>query len=347
MSAGEELLWLQLLEAYDLRPPVRLFALPQAGFNNQSVGIHTPRGDYVAKIHPSGDDLASLEYEHRLLDWLDTAGLSFAVPVPLPTRDNRRLRDGPQGWISLTTLFPGACPEFRLVEGHRDPGVVEHAEALGAALGELQVALRQYLVLPRPGRSLFGDLFQFPPPERDPFALTPRQLGLPETPLYAGLFAWWRAEAAELQTFVGGPYRVLPSQVCHNDFAPANLLIERGRVRAVLDWEFATLAPRALDVAMGLRMTMQVWDNSEPWEIARHFFRGYARWIRLTEAEVLALPLLIRLRTAIPLLWWLGRRETRDDLDRIPAHIERVQRATRWLDEHAPRLVDLVSSEAG
>ena len=347
MRGSEELPWLRLLEAYDLRPPLRLFALPQAGFNNQSVGVRTSRGDYVAKIHPSGDDLASLEYEYRLLDWLETAGLSFAVPVPIATRDNRRLHGGPQGWISLTTLLPGACPEFRLVGGRRDPRVLEHAEALGAALGELQVALQQYPMLPRSSRSLFGDLFLFPPPKRDPFTLTLGQLGLPETPLHAGLCAWWRAEAAELQTFVGGSYRALPSQVCHNDFAPANLLIDWGRVRAVLDWEFATLAPRALDIAMGLRMTMQVWDNPEPWEIARRFCRGYGRWIRLTEAEVLALPQLIRLRTAIPLLWWLGRRETRDDLDRIPAHIERVQRATRWLDDHAPRLVDLVSGEAG
>jgi len=113
----------------------------------------------------------------------------------------------------------------------------------------------------------------------------------------------------------------LPWQLCHNDGTPANVLVEAGRVSAMLDFEFAAPAARALDVAMGLRMTMRVWQNPEPWDVVSRFCRGYARWLPVTEAEARALPWLMRLRGAITVLWWLGRRRRADDgpivLDRI------------------------------
>ena len=216
---------------------------------------------------------------------------------------------------------------------------------MGIALGELQVALQPYPTTPRPGHPLFGTLFDFPPSGRDPFTLMPDQLGLPDAPPYAGLLRWWREEAAQLQAFVDGTYRTLPQQACHNDVSPANVLVEAGRVSAVLDFEFATVAARALDVAMGLRMTMQVWENPEPWEVARRFCRGYARWIRMTEAEVLALPQLLRLRTAIPFLWWLGRSGALSDAARVSRHIDNMQRLVRWLHRQEQRLVDVVMRE--
>ena len=137
----------------------------------------------------------------------------------------------------------------------------------------------------------------------------------------------------------------MPWQLCHNDFSPANVLIDGGRVSGVLDFEFAAPAPRALDVAMGLRMAMQMWENPELWELARRFCRGYARWIRMAEAEVLALPQLLRLRTAIPFLWWLGRMDVPGGVERLPARIENLQRLVRWLDHHEQRLVELVMRE--
>jgi aminoglycoside phosphotransferase (APT) family kinase protein len=58
-------------------------------------------------------------------------------------------------------------------------------------------------------------------------------------------------------TGVTGAARWLSSQspyphadvICHGDLHGFNLLLDKGRVRAVLDWELATLAPREYDVA--------------------------------------------------------------------------------------------------
>ncbi|MBA3944524.1 MAG: phosphotransferase [Herpetosiphonaceae bacterium] len=331
------------LAAYHLEPPVELFALGEASLNNEVVGVHTDAGDFVAKTYTSSTDLDSIHYEHRLLIWLANTGLSFAVPVPLPARDATLLQQGPHGWMALTHLLPGVCPEFRQPAMQQHPTTLAHAKLLGKAVGELQAVLQPYPRLPRPGRNLFSDLFHFPPVDRNPFTLTPAQAGFPDA--LAETLAWWRAEATQLQAFVDGSYALLPQQVCHNDVSPANVLVDAGRLSAVLDFEFATVAPRALDVAMGLRMTTQVWHNPEPWDLARHFCRGYRQFIRMTEAEVLALPHLMRLRTAIPFLWWLGRTRTSGDITRLPKALDNLQNLVHWLDRHEQQLVDVVMQE--
>jgi Ser/Thr protein kinase RdoA (MazF antagonist) len=81
-----------LQAAYGLVSPVTTFVLEHAGLNNVNTGIRTGAGDFVLRVHDSlsYQDPASIDYEHRVLAWLATQGLSFAVPVPLGTRDGAR-----------------------------------------------------------------------------------------------------------------------------------------------------------------------------------------------------------------------------------------------------------------
>jgi Ser/Thr protein kinase RdoA (MazF antagonist) len=313
------------LAAYDLKPPVQIFALPFQGVNNTSAGVRTGGGDFIWKMHTSYDDLAAIQCEQHLLQWLAGAGLSFAVPVPIATRDGDLLYAGTEGWVSLTPWLPG-----KRLEHSR----LDQVQAFGAAVGELLTALQRYSPPHRSGRSLFGSLFDFPQASLDPFTLTPERLGLPDVAPYGETLAWWRAEAAQLRTFVDGRYRRLPWQMCHNDVAPANILVDIDRVTAILDFEFAAPAARALDVAMGLRMTMRVWEHPEPWAVVRHFCRGYTRWLSLSEAEIQALPWLIRLRGAITVLWWLGRRDVQCDPSIILERIGYARNFAKWLEQH-------------
>jgi Ser/Thr protein kinase RdoA (MazF antagonist) len=323
-----------LLSAYDLVPPVEPFPLPHQGKNNIISGLHTGAGDLIWKNYTSASytDVTSILYEHHLLNSLAAAGLSFAVPASLTTRNGERISQGPYGWAALEPRLPGLP---------LDPTQLDQVEKLGDALGEFQTALQTYPLTPRPGRPLFSLLFHFPEPVFDPFTLTLAQLDLPASPVNEALLEWWRSEALQLQAFIDGPYRALPWQMCHNDFTPANLLVEGNRVSAVLDFEFAGPAPRALDVAMGLRMTMRYWEHPEPWPAVQRFCRGYARWLALTEAEILALPWLIRLRSAIPTLWWLGRTDIRRDPSRVPLSIGYQQELGRWLDQYGTQWVEV------
>jgi Ser/Thr protein kinase RdoA (MazF antagonist) len=326
------------LTAYHLTPPVSTFELPLQGTSNTSVGVRTGAGELVWKSYNRIHPLASIRYEQRLLAGLAAAGLSFAVPAPLLTQEGALLCCGPQGWGALSARLPGTP---------LDPYNLDQVEQLGAATGELLAALQGFSNRPRPGRTLFDALFDFPPPERNPITLTPAQLGLPDQEPFASLLAWWREEAARLQAFVVGPYRALPRQLCHNDLAPANVLVEGVRVSAVLDFEFATPAARALDVAMGLRMTMRVWENDAPWEAARRFCCGYRRWMPLAEAEIAALPWLIRLRSAIPVLWWLGRASALGGAETAVRGMGYLQNCVRWMDANGGQLVEEVLGTMG
>jgi hypothetical protein len=93
---------------------------------------------------------------------------------------------------------------------------------------------------------------------------------------------------------------------------------------------------------MGLRMTMRYWENPEPWPVVQRFCRGYSRWLTLTEAEILALPWLIRLRSAIPTLWWLGRTDLRRDPSRVPLSLGYQQELGRWLERYGRQWVEVV-----
>jgi homoserine kinase type II len=331
-----------LQDAYDLVPPVTTFALEHAGLNNVNAGIQTGAGAFVVRVHDSlsYQDTAAIAYEHRVLAWLATRRLSFAVPVPLPTRDGAAGFHGPWGagetdsraaqrphgrrpggWTALTPKLPGSP---LAVQPAYDPAL------LGAAVGELQVALESCPDGPRPGRPLFGEIFRFGSPSLDAARLRPEDVGLPSAPTHDALFGRWREEAARLESFVDGAYRELPAQVCHNDLTPNNVLALDGTVTAVLDFEYVTRTPRALDFVTGLRAVMQYWKEPAPWAEARAYCQGYARWVSLSEAEIAAIPDLLRLRAAITGLWWIGRAAATGTVGPLVNRLGRIQQQWAW-----------------
>jgi homoserine kinase type II len=321
-----------ILRSYDFVPPVEVFPFPQAGVNNMLYGIHTGNGSYIWKIYqcPGSDDLPSIRYEHAVLNTLARSNVSFCVPIPIPDQDGETLHHSLHGWSVIFPWFPGR----RL-----NPSDIDEVPLLGDTIGQLHTALQHHPIELRPGRQMFAIFFDFPRPKHDPFTLTSRQLRIADEPRSRNLLEWWCEEAKYLHEFVQTTYQTLPWQVCHNDVSPNNVLVEDGYVSAVLDFEFATPATRALDVAMGLRMTMRVWENQEPWKVIQAFFRGYACWIHLSEQEIQALPTLIRLRNVMALLWRLGR-----DLEheRILTQIEYQQNYVRWLAQYKSQFLDVL-----
>jgi Ser/Thr protein kinase RdoA (MazF antagonist) len=325
------------LASYDLAPPVQLVPLPDQGVNNSNVGVRTGGGDYIWKSYTAYEDASAIAYEHDLLHWLAARQLSFAVPAPIPMRDGTMIRCDDGRWAALAVWLPGT---------RFDPSHLDQVEWFGAAVGELLCALQSCPLGARPGRSLIGSLFAYPPASRNPLTITPTQLDLPDTPAYREQLAWWRTEAADLQRLVDERSPTLPCQVCHNDMAPGNVLVEADRVSAILDFEFATLAPRALDVAMGLRMIMRVWEQPEPWAVVRLFCRGYTQWLPLLEREIRAIPWLIRLRGAITVLWWLGRPDGPHDPQIVLERIAYLRAYCRWLESRETLFVATLLQEA-
>jgi homoserine kinase type II len=324
------------LSDYALVPPVECARPADRGMNNGLVCVRTGAGEFYLRSYASLSyaDPASISYENELLAWLAGRRLSFTVPVPIPARDGRLVVCGPSGPFALTRRIPGV----RL-----DPERLDHVELLGAATGELQAALQGYPAAHRPGRSLFNALLHFPLPGCDPLTLTPRDLDLPNAAPFEGLCKFWREEAAHLQTYADGVYRSLPTQLCHNDVTHNNALVDNGCISAVLDFEFATVTPRALDLAQGLRLTMRILDGPDPFAAARRFIGGYKRWVSLTDVEVQALPWLIRLRAALTVVWWLAQLPASRHV--LPDRIEMVCKTVAWVKRHGVQLVDVIGRE--
>ncbi len=313
---------------YNLARPVRVNTLAQSQ-SNTTMLLENADGRWVWKQYNPLHPPESIDYEHQLLGWLANAGLSFGVPVPLRTRAGglRTWHDG--GWRSLAPYHAG-----QQCDGQR----LDHIALMGRATGELHQALRTYPMTPRPGNVLSATLFDFPPPHIDPCALTPAMLGIPSTREHERICGWYREQAAELRHFSRGTYRTLPQQVCHNDITPNNIVVADGRVHAVLDWEFAGPSARAIDLAMGLRMSMRPWQDPTPWQEVRTFIRGYNTFARLDDAEIAALPLLLRLRTAVPGLWWMGR-----DSEKVLRSMGYLRMITDWLAHYDGQLIDVVA----
>ncbi len=323
-----------LLSGYDLAAPVELFELPRAGIVSRTIGVRTANGEFVWKTYQSLSSPASILYEHRLLAWLAAAGLSFAVPQPVPNRDGQTLTQSRYGWSALFPRLSGQEP---------DRHDIAQIEQVGAALGELHRALRAYPPDLGPGMFAYGDLERHHPRIPDPYQLAPGALGLPDRAPYSNLFDWWRAELSELRPFIDGSFRRLPLQMIHGDYGPAQTLFDGGRLSAVLDFEFTMPDARAIDVATGLEFSMRVAEAAGALERAQAFCRGYAERARLTRPESEAIPALIRLRDVTAAIFWFGRSlsdgSVRRQLDRIRA----MQQTKDWLIRHGAELRQMLS----
>ena len=313
------------LEGYGLVPPIRTFALAASGTNNETIGLHTGDGEYVLKRYAASHGPGRLRYEHDLLMWLAGRGLSFAVPAPVATPTGATWLDDGGGFCVLLPLLAGGRPDLRSAA---------HMEAVGAALGELHCcALCRYPTTTRPRMPAFADLPGIHPRIPRPEALTPSDLGWVPTSDTVELCSWWQAAYQHTHRFAAEAYPVLPMQVIHGDFGPSNTLLDGDAIGAVLDFEFAAPDARVMDVASGLKYSMRVWENEDPWTIGAHFCRGYGRFMTLTDQEIAALVEATILRDMVSVLWHFGRAM---DENRRPeeSRLHDARDAASWLRTH-------------
>lgn len=312
-----------------------------AGTNNRSHFVDTPTGSYVLRIYQNTNDPDRIRYEHALLRQLPFADLSFDVPLPLAadTGDTFVVAgdDGTPIVAALFAVIPGREPQR---------GNVADAMACGQALGELDAALARVAVESTfPGPPWFGE---------------------PSSPAPAYNMAWDSIEAGGEFSIIAGKRQVLhrllnhliehapelyarlPHQIIHADFYPSNVLMCGSRVSGILDFEFASPGPRAMDVAIGLGafgISMRQPDND--WKLLDAFAAGYRRRIALTAPEIDALPDLLRLREATSLAHWVERHgrglTTEHDIVR---RVERLLDVSQWMTEHGDNLIEYVAQAA-
>ena len=271
----------ELLAAWGLRP--REIGPTASGINNLSRTIETAEGRFFLRVYQNTRDPERVRYEHELLAQLDRAGLSFAVPRPVPTADGSTFAVAPDG--RLAALFPAIDGEHPRDD---DPA---QAQACGAALAELDEALSGVAPRSRWNQAAYGDLARIHRAVPEPHEVG-SFLGLDEATAadLARVLAELEAEVAEL-------YVRLPRQIIHGDVARGNTLVVGTRVSGIFDFEFAGPDLRAIDLVAGLHS----------FALGEEFTRGYLSRSRLADEQLEAVPRLRVLREAVALLRWTGR----------------------------------------
>jgi homoserine kinase type II len=309
--------------------------LLNSGNNNRSYAVTTPRERYILRIYQDTAEPDWVGYEHLLLTRLGRAELSFSVPAPLPACSGATLVRIPGGaGAKLAALFhriPGQQPDGTALAQYR---------SCGAALGELDHALSTITIPASPSpRPPFGDFSQLHPAVPDPLEMLEQ---IPVDPIER---AQLRRIVHDLSAALPMLYYSLPWQIVHRDFDASNVLMEGEHVTGVLDFEFAGLDLRVLDLGRSLSLfTISPWNLPDGWQRTKVFIMGYREHVELTPDEVEALPDVMRLFRVRSLVHREGhRRQGLASEEDVRARAMGLLGQEKWLSERRRDLMDALA----
>jgi homoserine kinase type II len=304
-----------LLARWGVPPEARVIPA-RGGTNNQTFLIDHGVDEWVLRISQNLKP-DQVRAEHRLLDRLQTAGLPFAVPEPLPALGGEFLIETAAGPATLCNRLPGVRPDLT-----GEPALQRFGRAVGqlsAALGHVprhdapQDWLTSRLVHPEVGDVL--DLCR---------ELAAAGISSELTRLLTGF---------EQGTWLTGVGAGLPVQVVHGDVAASNVLADQGTgaVTAMLDFEIAGAELRVQDFVVALKQSGAL--DAPDWQrrvVA--LARGYRSVQQLTDAEAVAVPDLLRARAAGTVVWRAGRwRRGQARLDDVAVRLRDLAVTDAWL----------------
>jgi len=306
----------EVLDHWDLPRP-RELRRSTFGMSNESYFVSSAAGEHVLRVHVA-KSLQAIRFEHEILRRLIDAELPFQVPQPLPTTRGDT--------VALDVDSARQCALFRRIPGEPIDDVEPTPAARAAqAFARLDAALADIERTDIPAPVFTGDLRAMHPAVTD-LAQLADVVGRPARDLVERA-----AESA------GPIYASLPTQLIHGDFGFGNVLVRAGRVRGIVDFEYAGRNVRAMELAAGLSSAIARESRESLW---RPVLNGYLRTLRLDVTEIAALPALAILHWAVIVVWWSGRSlEGRPFPDGLSALADRALIVEEWMDARGPELV--------
>jgi homoserine kinase type II len=306
----------EVLDQWDLPRP-RELVRTAFGMSNESYYVSSAAGSHVLRVH-TAKPLQAIRFEHEVLRLLIDAELPFQVPQPLPT-----IRGDT---VALDVDSARQCALFRRIQGETlhdaDTAAVSRA---AEAFARLDLALARIERTDIPAPVFSGDLRSLHPAVTDLAQLD-------------DLVGPQGREMLEHAAESAGPiYASLPTQLTHGDFSFGNVLISRGRVRGIVDFEYSGRDVRAMELAAGLASAIARPSRDSLW---RPVLRGYLGTLRLDVTEIAALPALVILHWSVIVVWWAGRSlDARPFADGLAALVDRALIVAQWIDARGPELV--------
>ena len=229
----------------------------------------------MLRISPPETDSSAIQFENSVLERLGEGGVP--VPVLVDTIDGDR-------FARLFSWVDG----LPFASVGRPPGL---APSIGAAAAWIVEALRSMDPLPR--RDLLWDI------EKAPDRI--RRLAVHiEDPQRRQMVVDIAADLDRVDM------RSLPHQVIHNDLNDDNILVEEGRLSAIVDVGDALWSVRIAEPSIAATYAML--HRDDPVSIGVEVLAGYAREAEVTQAEAVSvLPLILgRLALSVSISAWRG-----------------------------------------
>ncbi len=253
------------MAAYDVGEVLSCKGIAE-GIENSNFIVTTSTGPYILTLYEKRVAIKDLPFFLGLMDHLAAAGLP--CPVPLRTQAGETLSELADRPAALVTFLAGMWPR------RPEPA---HCRGVGETLAALHLA---------------GEGF----PIRRPNALGPdawpallQASGRDADTVLPGLF---RKLSASLDRLTTAWPTDLPSGVIHADLFPDNVFFRQDRLSGVIDFYFACNDAFAYDIAICLNAWCFEPDMSFNVTKARRFLKGYQSVRTLSEAEVMAMPIL-------------------------------------------------------
>ena len=316
-------------------PQVRNWSLAPATRGANNLTLRVGDNDFILRVHRNHADERRLRHELGVVMALTTMDLPFLVPAPIPTATGEiwsrvTLADGGDALATLWPFVKGVHPE------RRNP---VQARAAGQALGLLDHTLAR-VALPVHSES------DMPPPMFERALHAPADVDIPTVlaglSLREGTVERVLALMASVEEVAPAILAALPTQLIHSDFDPSNVLMEGERVRAILDFEFATVDARVAELGAPLMWwPVEVFGTGREWPIIGALLGGYFSARPLTSAETAALPLILRIRYLGSMVHRIMR-YVRDltSLEEVTARVESTLQRDEWLAANTARLVE-------
>jgi homoserine kinase type II len=310
----------------------------QSGANNTTRFVTVNDEQYVLRIYETHQDVDKVKYEHALLIALAEMPLPFSIPQPVRSRDGKTIVKTRDGKIAgLFQYLDGVNPTLNELSELHSFGRI--AGQLSASLAHVQInqrpAYRPYYEIENthPSCSL-QDILNFckNPPEEFSEQTTDLQV----------IFEQLTSFMEQVSTL-----RQLPHQLVHGDLNASNILVNGDRVvSAVLDFEFVTNDLRVMELAVCLSDFIQPSkDSTTTWAKINTFLTGYGQSLKLTESEIVAVPVLIQLRSLDVFIHFLGRYlDQVSSIDIVKEYIQKSAIRCNWIMDNKNKLITLCTT---
>ncbi len=330
--------------AFDLEPLLQQF-LPgckftvsphKGGMNNTTFFVCIGAHRYMLRIYETHRDFNKVNYEHHILSQLAKLELPFGIPSPVA---------GIGGETVKWTLEGKPAALFHYLEGgNPDLQAYDQLKSYGLAVGGLTKALENMCTSLKPVYSPYYEL-----ENTHPMCSVSQVIDFCRKPPEE--FEEYKQELTELadqlSMFIESreALKKLPHQLIHGDLNGSNILEdEDGNITALLDFEFVTRDLRVMELSVCLSEIINM-KQSSLWQLLEAFLEGYGRFVRLSEGEVRAIPLLIMLRRLDVFIHFLGRyMDGVDGAEVVSDQIKNAAQQARWLSANGLRLRTCINS---